>query len=599
MPFLFFGSYHHSTFGALYKPAKKAKPSKTAWKRIMKGERAIKLDVSWGSEFFQTKAEVPAVLADVEFEQRTEKLADLVEGERKAVKEIGTATDGTRIVFEVEGENVPFNAEVVRALRTLHPNAELAVIGDIDRAMLAFVEGGEVQAVLMQIRGEIGEIALTEAEEKAKPKKKSDIVEKKITDKEVWEIFNERKSEIEPTIGKYAHIDTQEKIIAFIRENANKQFFSKAVNANFEVSEITINHLYKKNRPKADYARRTKLFAPGLEIVETAGVLVSTDRVSDSDKGIVYYEIIGYDENIPDTIIRVKLSEQNKNGKVYLTISDISVGAPVPETPSSGRRPGRITTSDIDTSSIAKGKKKVKSRVSPKLPQQAVSSAKTLLMQRGIAEGTSERIAGMIDRVAEKSKDASEKDIQFIADTINHSTRAVFEEITGIKLVPNVKVNYLGNLGASYAGDLSSLKIEDGSYSFVTYEGLKRLSFKDETYDRLSSEFGYVQDDLTKSKSKRDEEKANANDEATAGRMKKGTREDIFFEDLGFDHITLDEVQNANHIVSKVKLQKGQASEYARFSLQPPARSERDLYSNTGVATPKVSEFLSSARPSI
>ncbi|OIO39101.1 MAG: hypothetical protein AUJ71_01410 [Candidatus Omnitrophica bacterium CG1_02_49_16] len=100
---------------------------------------------------------------------------------------------------------------------------------------------------------------------------------------------------------------------------------------------------------------------------------------------------------------------------------------------------------------------------------------------------------------------------------------------------------------------------------------MKRLSFKDETYDRLSSEFGYVQDDLTKSKSKRDEEKANANDEATAGRMKKGTREDIFFEDLGFDHITLDEVQNSNHIVSKVKLQKGQASEYARFSLQPSA----------------------------
>ena len=105
----------------------------------MKGERATKLDVSWGSEFFQTKAEVLAVLADVEFEQRTEKLADLVEGERKAVKEIGTATDGTQIVFEVEGENVPFNAEVVRALRTLHPNAELAVIGDIDRAMLALL----------------------------------------------------------------------------------------------------------------------------------------------------------------------------------------------------------------------------------------------------------------------------------------------------------------------------------------------------------------------------------------------------------------------------------------------------------------------------
>lgn len=134
-----------------------------------------------------------------------------------------------------------------------------------------------------------------------------------------------------------------------------------------------------------------------------------------------------------------------------------------------------------------------------------------------------------------------------------------------LKLVPNAKVNYLGNLGKDYVGDLSTLKIDDGSYTVVTYEGLERISFKDETYNRFSKKFGYIQDDLEKHKTKRDKEKDDARDETTAGLLKQGTREDIFFEDLGFDHLTYDEVQNANHIVSKVKLPSGHASEFSRF----------------------------------
>lgn len=137
------------------------------------------------------------------------------------------------------------------------------------------------------------------------------------------------------------------------------------------------------------------------------------------------------------------------------------------------------------------------------------------------------------------------------------------------ELVPKAQVNALGNLGASYKGDLSSLKIPEGSFTVLTYEGFKRLSFTDETYSALSSKFGYISDDLTKHKTARDEEKAKAKYSATGGTMKKGTRGDLFFENLGFDLLTFDELHNANHIVSKVKLKKGQASEFNRFSLRP------------------------------
>jgi hypothetical protein len=135
-------------------------------------------------------------------------------------------------------------------------------------------------------------------------------------------------------------------------------------------------------------------------------------------------------------------------------------------------------------------------------------------------------------------------------------------------VVPEAKLNLLGNLGAGFKGDLSSLTIPEGSFTLVTYEGLKRLSFKDETYADMGSKFGYLTDDLTKAKSARDKEKAKAEIEGTAGKLKKGTRGDLYFEDLGFDLLTFDEVHNANHIVSKVKLPKGQASEFNRFSLR-------------------------------
>lgn len=137
------------------------------------------------------------------------------------------------------------------------------------------------------------------------------------------------------------------------------------------------------------------------------------------------------------------------------------------------------------------------------------------------------------------------------------------------ELVPKAQVNALGNLGASYKGDLSSLKIPEDSFTILTYEGFKRLSFTDDTYQTLSAKFGYISDDLSKHKTARDEEKAKAKYSQTGGTMKKGTRADLFFEELGFDLLTFDELHNANHIVSKVKLEKGQASEFNRFALRP------------------------------
>ena len=155
------------------------------------------------------------------------------------------------------------------------------------------------------------------------------------------------------------------------------------------------------------------------------------------------------------------------------------------------------------------------------------------------------------------------------------------------ELVPNAQFNLLGNLGSSYKGDLGSLKIADGSYTLVTYEGLKRLSFKDETYDKMAGKFKYIADDLTSHKTARAQAQEEERIKGIAGGMKKGTRADLFFEDLGFDHLTFDEVHNANHIVSKAKLEKGQSSDFSRFSIRPS-----DLGMKTWLASQYIQEKM-------
>lgn len=182
-------------------------------------------------------------------------------------------------------------------------------------------------------------------------------VNEKLKDATIKEIFNERRDQITPTTGEY-QFKTKDEVLTFINKNKGKKFMSSVINAPFEVNEITKQHLYDKYRPQSDYERKTKLFGPGLEIAESKGILVGIDAITDKAIGITYYDIIGIDPNMPNIIIKVKLSEENKNGKAYFTVSEISGGAPVPATPSSGRRLGRLTTSESITESIPPSEKK-------------------------------------------------------------------------------------------------------------------------------------------------------------------------------------------------------------------------------------------------
>lgn len=137
------------------------------------------------------------------------------------------------------------------------------------------------------------------------------------------------------------------------------------------------------------------------------------------------------------------------------------------------------------------------------------------------------------------------------------------------ELVPDVKINLLANLGGDFKGDLASLEIPEGSISLVTEEGFKRLGFRDETYDGLTRDFNDVIVNPNEKKTARQKEKEKAQASEQMGKGVAGTSEDRYFEDLGFDYLTVDEVHNANHIIPKAKIAEGKVSEFRAFNVQP------------------------------
>ena len=120
---------------------------------------------------------------------------------------------------------------------------------------------------------------------------------------------------------------------------------------------------------------------------------------------------------------------------------------------------------------------------------------------------------------------------------------------TIFETIPNAKVNVLGNLGKDF--DLSKFDNKDGEITIVTYEGFNNIGFSSEITEELASKFSYISESETKSvtNSERDNQIDLQKEKEVEGKMKRGKVYD--WEDFGFDHLTYDEVHNANHIVGK------------------------------------------------
>lgn len=154
---------------------------------------------------------------------------------------------------------------------------------------------------------------------------------------------------------------------------------------------------------------------------------------------------------------------------------------------------------------------------------------------------------------------------------------------TIFETIPNAKVNVLGNLGKDY--DLSKFDNKDGEITIVTYEGFNNIGFSENITQELASKFSYISESELKSVnsiSERDHQIELQKEMEIEGKMKRGKIYD--WEDFGFDHLTYDEVHNANHIVGKVRIEdRGFASDF---------RSQNQQTSKLGINTWMSAQYI-------
>ena len=153
---------------------------------------------------------------------------------------------------------------------------------------------------------------------------------------------------------------------------------------------------------------------------------------------------------------------------------------------------------------------------------------------------------------------------------------------TIFETIPNAKVNVLGNLGKDY--DLSKFDNKDGEITIITYEGFNNIGFLSEITEELSSKFSYISASEIKgvTNTERDLQIELQKEKEIEGKMKRGKIYD--WEDFGFDHLTYDEVHNANHIVGKVKI------EDRRFASD--FRSQNQQTSKLGINTWMAAQYI-------
>lgn len=157
------------------------------------------------------------------------------------------------------------------------------------------------------------------------------------------------------------------------------------------------------------------------------------------------------------------------------------------------------------------------------------------------------------------------------------------------ELFPEIQVNVLGNLGEKSIGDYydgnHGLKIPEGSITLVTNEALNNIAFKQETVaTSLMEDYADLLALNDKLKDKNDRVRAEATGQilTKAGVSNRVSNEYfVFWENTGFDHITVDEAHRFKNLFKVPRPRKGQSNEFANMGTGEPSKRALKMYNIT------------------
>ena len=134
---------------------------------------------------------------------------------------------------------------------------------------------------------------------------------------------------------------------------------------------------------------------------------------------------------------------------------------------------------------------------------------------------------------------------------------------------PNIKVNDLDNL-SNFKGE-----IEDGTISIATFQALDNVWYSNDTINKLKTDVYRTGNDFNRDSTKRGEEKTKERFEEFIGKAEGGNKKKFTFEELGIDHITVDEAHNFKNLFADAKADGQEGNTYSKITGAESTRAKR------------------------
>lgn len=184
----------------------------------------------------------------------------------------------------------------------------------------------------------------------------------------------------------------------------------------------------------------------------------------------------------------------------------------------------------------------------------------------GFEVGVGKTLTGIISTVQNMQMGRCKKPLILVPKQVKNNW---IREIN--QAFPNIKVNDVGNMG-KFKGE-----IEENSITVATYEALGNIWYGENSAADLINKIYSVSNDFNRDSTKRGKEKTKERAEEIVGIAEGGNKKLFNIQDIGFDHITVDEAHNFRNLFKDAKADGQEANTYVNISAggKPTSRAAR------------------------
>lgn len=167
----------------------------------------------------------------------------------------------------------------------------------------------------------------------------------------------------------------------------------------------------------------------------------------------------------------------------------------------------------------------------------------------GFEVGVGKTLSGIVSTVQNMQMGRTKRPLVLVPNQVKDNWIAEFKET-----FPNMPINDVGNL-SRFNGE-----IKDGTVTVATYEAMDNIWYDEGTISALISKTYDISGKTEKTE--RGREKAKERIEQFVAQAEKGNKKKFTIQELGFDHITVDEAHNFRNLFAEVKADNQKGNTY-------------------------------------